>query len=347
MNDKRKHNEDDIEEQDDVEEPAGDEDADLEDLAGADAVPLEPDVIEDDEEEESDRHLPMVSRAGALTPLDPLAAYIEEIRHYSELSPEEEHELALKYQETGDVKAAYKLITHNLMLVVKISLTFRREWQNTMDLIQEGNVGLMKAVQNFDPFRGVRLPAYASWWIKAYILKFILDNWRLVKVGTTNARRKLLYNLQKTKEKLLSEGVDPTPKQLAEHFGVEEQDVIDVEASLGMADVSMETPSQPDSTLTPMKTLTDGKTPDEELEVEQFHKLVRDKIEQLLDDLKPIERELIATRILAEDPVSLKEIGEHYGITREAVRQAEQRLMKKLKLYLAEQLPEVENYFNN
>ncbi|MGP0565631.1 MULTISPECIES: RNA polymerase factor sigma-32 [unclassified Nitrospina] len=322
-------------------------------LDDSDSMPLEPDVLDAEDEDagqaedEEERHLPMVGGSSALAPLDPLAAYIQEIRQYGELSPEEEHELALKYQETGDVKAAYKLITHNLMLVVKIALTFRREWQHTMDLVQEGNVGLMKAVQNFDPFRGVRLPAYASWWIKAYILKFILDNWRLVKVGTTNARRKLLYNLRKTKEKLIAEGVDPSPKLLAEHFGVDEQDVIDVEASLGAADVSMETPSQPDSTMTPMKTLTDGKTPDEELEVEQFHRLVREKIEQMFDELKPIERELIATRILSEDPVSLKEIGENYGITREAVRQAEQRLLKKLKLYLAEQLPEVENYFNN
>lgn len=347
MNDDWQRDEEDLDRngQEDAVDPDSEED--LKDLGEAEAVPIEPEIIDEDEEEESGRHLPMVSRAGALTPLDPLAAYIEEIRHYQELSPEEEHELALRYRETGDVKAAYKLITHNLMLVVKIALTFRREWQNAMDLIQEGNVGLMKAVQNFDPFRGVRLPAYASWWIKAYILKFILDNWRLVKVGTTNARRKLLYNLQKTKEKLLSEGIDPTPKLLAEHFGVDEQDVIDVEASLGAADVSMETPSQADSTLTPLKTITDGKTPDEEVEVEQFHRLVREKIQQMFDDLKPIERDLIATRILSEDPVSLKEIGERYGITREAVRQAEQRLLKKLKLYLAEQLPEVEDYFNN
>ncbi|CAI2719648.1 RNA polymerase factor sigma-32 [Nitrospina watsonii] len=338
MNDDWKQTEDDGEERDE----------DLHDLGDADSPPLEPDVVDDEDAGEDERHLPMVSGSSALAPLDPLAAYLQEIRQYSELSPEEEHELALKYQETGDVKAAYKLITHNLMLVVKIALTFRREWQHTMDLVQEGNVGLMKAVQNFDPFRGVRLPAYASWWIKAYILKFILDNWRLVKVGTTNSRRKLLYNLRKTKEKLIAEGVDPSPKLLAEHFGVDEQDVIDVEASLGAADVSMETPSQPDSTLTPMKTLADSNsTPAEELEVEQFHRLIREKVEQMLDELKPIEQELIATRILAEDPVSLKEIGEHFGITREAVRQAEQRLLKKLKLYLAEQLPEVENYFNN
>ena len=169
------------------------------------SLPLEPEIVDDDFDDESpdegedQRPLPVLRGSDALAPLDPLTAYINEIRQYSELTEEEEKELMLHYQETGDTQAAYKLITSNLTLVVKIAMTFRREWQNVMDLIQEGNVGLMKAVKNFDPFRGVRLPAYASWWIKAYILKYILDNWRLVRVGTTNARRKLLYNLQKGK----------------------------------------------------------------------------------------------------------------------------------------------------
>ena len=201
MNEPLKHNPD-LREEDDSHPDAGEEKP----------LPLEPEVMDDDlddespEEEDDQRPLPVLRGSDALAPLDPLTAYINEIRQYTELSEEEEKELALHYQETGDVQAAYKLITDNLMLVVKIAMTFRREWQNVMDLIQEGNVGLMKAVKNFDPFRGVRLPAYASWWIKAYILKYILDNWRLVRVGTTNARRKLLYNLQKEKAKLEEQG---------------------------------------------------------------------------------------------------------------------------------------------
>ena len=188
-------------------------------------LPLEPEVLDDDLEkkEEDKRPLPVLRGSDSLAPLDPLTAYINEIRQYAELSEEEEKELALHYKDTGDTQAAYKLITGNLTLVIKIAMTFRREWQNVMDLIQEGNVGLMKAVKNFDPFRGVRLPAYASWWIKAYILKYILDNWRLVRVGTTNARRKLLYNLQKEKAKLEEQGFTVTPKKLAEHFGVKEK----------------------------------------------------------------------------------------------------------------------------
>ncbi len=330
--------------------PENPQDPDDENIPDEELLPplsedIEPDNSEGEENQGSSQLLPVVREDHSLAPLDPLTTYINEVRNYSELTEEEEHNLALHFKETGDVKAAYQLITHNLMLVVKIALTFRREWENMMDLIQEGNVGLMKAVQNFDPFRGVRLPAYASWWIKAYILKFILDNWRLVKVGTTNARRKLLYNLQKEKAKLEAQGFVPSSKQLAEHFGVEEQDVIDVEASLGAYDVSMDTPTKPDSTLTPMKTLTDGAHPEQDVETQQFHEAFREKIAQFLEDLKPIEKELFATRILSVDPTSLKEIGEHYNITREAVRQAEQRLLKKFKAYITEAMPEAEDYF--
>ncbi len=311
---------------------------------------LEPEVLDDDSddekhEEEENRSLPVLRGSDALAPLDPLTAYLNEIRQYTDLSEEEEKELALRYKDTGDTQAAYKLITNNLTLVVKIAMTFRREWQNVMDLIQEGNVGLMKAVKNFDPFRGVRLPAYASWWIKAYILKYILDNWRLVRVGTTNARRKLLYNLQKEKAKLEEQGFTATPKKLAEHFGVTEKDVIDVQASLGAADVSMDVPTHPDSEMTPAKSLSDGRHPAQAVEKKQFHEALHEKIEAFLEDMKPIEKELFATRILAEDPTSLKEIGEHYTITREAVRQTEQRLLKKFKTYRKEHLPEAEHYF--
>ena len=144
--------------------------------------------------------VPAMRQKGTLVPLDPFASYVQEAKKYPILTEEEEKELAIRLRETGDVDAAYQLTTANLMLVVKIAMTFKREWQNVMDLIQEGNVGLMKAVKNFDPFRGVRLSAYATWWIKSYILKYILDNWRLVRVGTTHARRILLFNQIKEKE---------------------------------------------------------------------------------------------------------------------------------------------------
>ena len=155
---------------------------------------LDPEEVLDDQPDTvPDRQpvpVPATSKNTSVARLDPLTSYLNELKQYSELSRKEEHRLAVKFRNEGDANAAYALVTANLTLVVKIAMTFKREWENMLDLVQEGNVGLMKAVRNFDPFRGVPLPAYASWWIKAYILKYLLDNWRLVKVGTTNTRRK-------------------------------------------------------------------------------------------------------------------------------------------------------------
>ena len=305
-------------------------------------------TFELDKPEQDKPMVPAVRTKGALVPRDPFYAYLQEVRKYPALTEEEEKELAIRYKETGDLESAYKLTTANLMLVIKIAMTFKREWQNLMDLIQEGNVGLMKAVKNFDPFRGVRLSAYATWWIKSYILKHILDNWRLVRVGTTNARRKLLFNLKKEKEKLEREGFDPTTKLLAERFGVDETEVIDVSASIGAMDVSIDTPVRPDSTMTPAQTLSqDGQSVEEKVELKQFRQILNENIENFKAGLNPNEIEILNNRILSEDPLSLQEIGEQRGVTREAVRQAEQRLLKKFKTYIEEKMPEAADYFTN
>lgn len=310
-------------------------------------IELEP-AIEPPPEDEPDEHrnVPAVKTGSALASVDPLAAYLHEIRKYEGLGEDEERQLAIQYKETGNPATAYKLITSNLLLVVKIAMGFKREWRNLMDLIQEGNVGLMQAVKNFDPFRGVRLPVYASWWVRAYILKFILDNWRLVKVGTTNTRRKLLYNLQKEKEKLEREGLNPTTKLLAERFGVEESEVIDVQTGLGAADVSMDTPVREDSPLSPAHFLTDGKHPEQEVASAQFRDQLKKNIADFSDGIKPVEREILENRILSETPRSLQEIGDDYHVTREAVRQAEQRLMKKIRAHLLQTMPESARYFS-
>ena len=291
--------------------------------------------------------VPAVRQKGRLVPLDPFAAYMQEVKKYPLLSEDDEKELAIRLQETGDVDAAYQLTTANLMLVVKIAMTFKREWQSLMDLVQEGNVGLMKAVKNFDPFRGVRLSAYATWWIKSYILKYILDNWRLVRVGTTNSRRKLLFNLKKEKERLEREGFDPSTKLLAEHFGVDEGEIIDVEASIGAVDVSMDTPTRADSSMTPAQSLSDGKSLEKGAEIDQFREILQRKIEEFKSDLKPGEIEILENRVLSESPQSLQEIGDERGVTREAVRQAEQRLLKKFRIYIEEEMPEAADYFKN
>ncbi len=291
--------------------------------------------------------VPAVRREERLVPLDPFAAYLQEAKRYPILSEEEEKELAIRLTETGDVDAAYQLTTANLMLVVKIAMTFKREWQNVMDLVQEGNIGLMKAVKNFDPFRGVRLSAYATWWIKSYILKYILDNWRLVRVGTTNSRRKLLFNLKKEKERLEREGFDPSTKLLAEHFGVDENEIIDVEVSIGAVDVSMDTPTRADSSMTPAQSLSDGKSLEKRAEIDQFREILQQKIEGFKSELKPGEIEILEKRVLSESPQSLQELGDERGVTREAVRQAEQRLLKKSRIYIEEQMPEAADYFIN
>ena len=300
-----------------------------------------------DESELQKTKLPTVNKKGSLVPLDPFNAYLQEVRKYPLLSAEEEKEVAIHYKETGDLESAYKLTTANLMLVIKIAMTFRREWQNLMDLIQEGNVGLMKAVKNFDPFRGVPLSAYATWWIKSYILKHILDNWRLVRVGTTNARRKLLFNLKKEKEKLEREGFDPTTKLLAERFGVDEGEVIDVSTSIGAVDISIDTPVHPGNTMTPAQTLSDGKSIEDNAELSQFKEILNKNIQSFKNELNANEIEILDQRILSEDPLSLQEIGDHRGVTREAVRQAEQRLMKKFKTFIEANMPEAADYFQN
>jgi len=287
--------------------------------------------------------LPTVAQDTSITRVDPLTKYLSEIRQYEGLTEEEERDLAIKLQETSDSNAAYRLTTSHLMLVVRIAMTFRRQWQNMMDLIQEGNIGLLKAVKNFDPFRGVRLSSYATWWIRSYILKYMLDNWRLVRVGTTNARRKLLYNLRKEKEKLEHQGFAPTTKLLAEHFGVEESDVIDVQASLGARDVSVDTPTREDEEPNPVLSLTDHAaiSPEQDLEQNQFLSLLKQEINLFKKELKPIEQKILTDRILSETPKSLKKIGDEHSISREAVRQTEQRILKKFKVYVTKNMPDI------
>ena len=200
-----------------------------------------PAVIDVEPEDASKRAL---AKAGtrALRTTDPFRLYMAEIKKYPSLSREEEQRLASRYRKTGDRDALFQLVTANLMLVVRIAFSFRRAARNLLDLVQEGNVGLLAAIDRFSPDVGARLPTYAAWWIRAYMVKFLLDNVRLVRVGTTNARRKLLRNLHKEKQKLESMGFDVGPKLLAEHFDVSERDVIDVQAALSSRDVSLDAP---------------------------------------------------------------------------------------------------------
>ncbi len=280
---------------------------------------------------EKEDDLSLVKPDESIVSIDPLQRYIAEVRKFPLLSPEEEYELAKKYKETGDKQAAFRLITANLILVVSISLKFKRIFQHVLDLIQEGNIGLLKAIHKYDPDFGVRFPTYATWWIRAYILKFVLDNIRLVRVGTTNVRRKLIHNLREEKRKLEDRGFTAGPKLLAERFGATEQDVIDVQQSLESRDISIDVPVSEDSKTPRADFLaTEEESIEEEVARKEFQEMIENKLEFFKKDLNEKELIILDERILNDEPVTLQEIGDQFNITREAIRQTEERLKKKL-----------------
>src|SRR5258706_5161512 len=233
-----------------------------------------PQIVEDPNEDDGG------TKGKALVPYDPLQRYLSEIRRFHVLSREEEHDLAVQYKEYGDVDAAYKLVTANLRLVVLIALAYQKSFKNLLDLIQEGNMGLMEAVKNFDPYRGVRFPSYAVWWIRAYMIRYIMSDWRMVKIGTTQAQRKLFFNLQKEKEKLEAEGITPGPKLLAQRLNVKEDEVVEMEQRLASRDLSVDVPVGNDDEATLLHFLPDDKqTPEEQFADNQYQQLLRDKME--------------------------------------------------------------------
>src|ERR687891_1715426 len=287
-----------------------------------------------------------VAKSGkALVAFDPLQRYLAEIRRFPVLSREEEHKLAVEYKEYGNLEAAYKLVMGNLRLVVMIAREYQKALKSLLDLIQEGNMGLMEAVKNFDPYRGVRFPSYAVWWIRAYMIRYIMNDWRMVKIGTTQAQRKLFFNLQKEKEKIESEGLTPGPKLLAQRLNVKEDEVVEMEQRLANRDLSVDMPIGEDEEATMLNFLQDNKqSPEEQFADAQYRELLRQKMEQFAKGLKDKELVIYRERLLTEDPVTLREIGEKYGISRERVRQIEERVKKKLKTYLNKELKDVTDF---
>ncbi|HDQ39785.1 MAG TPA: sigma-70 family RNA polymerase sigma factor [Desulfonatronum sp.] len=271
---------------------------------------------------------------------DSLHLYLREINAFPMLQPDEEFGLIRRYREENDAKAAFRLISSHLRLVVKIAMDFQRSWmQNIQDLIQEGNVGLMKALQKFDPDRGIKFSYYASFWIKAYILKFIMDNWRMVKVGTTQAQRKLFYNLSKERQRLLSQGFVADAGSLSKRLDVSEQEVTEMDQRLGSTDLSLDAPFSEDTSMTRMEMLPAQDTPVEDLLAEeQMVRMLKQQITKMLPLLNEKERDVLEQRLMTEDPVTLREIGEKYNITRERVRQIEARLIQKIRNNFSENL---------
>ena len=278
----------------------------------------------------------------ALVRWDPLSTYIQEIKKHPLLTREEEHQLARQHVEEGDLEAARKLVESNLRLVVKIAYEYRRAHRNLLDLIQEGNIGLLQAVRKYDPYRGVKLSTYAAWWIRAYILKFVLNNWRLVKIGTTQAQRKLFFNLKKEKDRLEQLGVVPDAKLLAKSLDVSESEVVEMEKRLAAPDASLHAPLGADEsgTRTRMDMLfdQDGSRPDVDVEQSEFHQLLRMKLEAFADTLEGREETIFRERWLTDTPLTLQEIGTRYGVSRERARQLEKRLLGRVRTYLEAEL---------
>lgn len=264
--------------------------------------------------------------------IDPIALYMAEIKKYPILTREQEHELAKRYAEMGDAKAAEALVTSNLRFVVKIASEYSKFGARLIDLVQEGNVGLMQAVREYNPYKGVRLITYAVWWIRGYIQEYLMRQYSMVRIGTTAAHRKLFYRLQKEKDRLVLEGHEPTVQLLSTRLGVSEQDVHIMEQRMSARDVSLETPVGEDghTTLLDREASQDAML-DDQLAQSELVAILREQVEMLRPQLNHRELELLEERLLADDPKTLQEIGERYGVSREAVRQMEARLMAKLR----------------
>lgn len=274
---------------------------------------------------------------------DPLSLYMREINRYPLLSEEQEKALTKALFETGDVEVAKKLVVSNLRLVVKIAMEYKTAWQNTMDLIQEGNIGLMKAVSKYDPHKGAKLSYYSSWWIRSYILKFILDNFRLVKIGTTNEQKKLFFNLMKEKSRLEAQGIKADTKTIAENLDVSEKAVITMDQRLDPAkggEFSIDSPigNEGEGGTFAQFLEDDSPTPEDIVDEGLSLEILNEHLVEFVDSLKERDKDIFKKRLLSEVPPSLQSIANEYGISRERVRQIEERLLNHLKVYMGEHI---------
>ncbi len=280
---------------------------------------------------------------------DPMQSYLNDVKRYQLLTREQELELAIRAN-SGDSDAVYMLVNSNLRLVVKIVLGYKKVWrnwiqQNILDLIQEGNIGLMQAVRKYDPEKNVKLSYYASFWIKAHILKFIMDNWSLVKIGTTQAQRKLFFTLHKEKQKLISKGFNPKPKLISQETGISEREIVNMNQRIEGNDVSIDAPVKSGSDTEWANFFREpGESAEERLAKKEFKDLVQVKIVEFKKRLNQREHDIFERRIFSEQPATLRELGGFYEISRERVRQIEQAILKKLKKFLIREIPDMDLY---
>jgi len=283
------------------------------------------------------------TRSASPVSSDLLSHYLSEIRRYPILEPEEEKELAIRYQETGDPEAAERLVTSNLRLVVKLAFQYHRQWNNVLDLVQEGNLGLVEALSRYDPYRGIRFSSYAQYWIRAMILRFLMDNFRMVRLGSTRAGRKLFFQLQKERERMLKEGLEASTRQLAERLEVKESEVIAVDRHMRAPALSIDSPvGDPSEGRALSDMISDDSVagPEEIAARTELGTQVRGYLDEFREGLdEERERAIWDERMMANDPVPLSRLGERFGVSKERVRQLEERMRRRLRIHLRDRVP--------
>lgn len=296
-------------------------------------------VYKEELEEKDIDSLDVIEGETSLIPHDTIGHYLAEIRKYPFLSKEDEFRLAVDYKEKKDMDALIKLILSNLRVVVSIAFEYKDTHLNLSDLIQEGNIGLMQSLKKFDPYRGVRLYTYASWWIRAYILRYIINNWRLVKIGTTESQRKLFYNLMKEKQRLEAQGLESSPKLLAEKLQVKEKDVIEMSERLGNWELSLDQPVYEGSEETLLGHIIPGGINVEEiLEEKELKNLFVEKLKEFSKTLNKRDLEILQRRILSTNPETLDNIGKRNRISKERVRQIEKKIVQRIKEFMKKEI---------
>jgi len=262
-----------------------------------------------------------------------LETYLVQINQFPLLTQEEEFELAVKYRKYNDIEAVQKLITSNLRFVVKVAFEYKSYGVKLPDLIQEGNIGLMIAAKKFNPYKGYRFISYAVWWIRAYIQNFIIKTWSLVKIGTTQAQKKLFYKIGKVRKALESNQENEKKYELlANDLDVAKEDIIEMEQRMSSRDLSLDTPFDEGKELTHLDLLQESSPDQEEMLAQEQEKKIREReVHDAMKRLNEKEVYVIKNRIMADEPLTLQKIGNHLKLSRERVRQIESEALKKLK----------------